>query len=139
LRLEPERTCSRSAATLLQARAKAKTGDAVAALLNLAPKTGLLLEEPLPAQGTTDASISVDADAADGSSDAAQHAGKPAAAAAAGVTAAGGLLAAAKVREVPLELVQVHGVCCYRASDEGFQVCSAAMLHTTCKLEANCI
>jgi hypothetical protein len=44
-----------------------------------------------------------------------QHAGKPAAAAAAaaaaaGVAVAGGLLAAAKVREVPLELVQVRVV-----------------------------
>jgi hypothetical protein len=43
-----------------------------------------------------------------------QHAGKPAAAAAAagaaGVAVAGGLLAVAKVREVPLDLVQVRVV-----------------------------
>ncbi|KAF6262536.1 hypothetical protein COO60DRAFT_1458566 [Scenedesmus sp. NREL 46B-D3] len=76
----------------IEARAKAKTGDAVAALLSLAPKTALLLEDQQqrPAGG----GMATGAAAAAGE------------AAAADVAAAGELLAAGKVREVPLELVQ---------------------------------
>jgi cation transport ATPase len=82
----------------LQARAKAKTGDAVAALLNLTPKTALLVEAP--AEGLTGA-LETNSDAGSNSSNSNSSDTK------ARVAAAGGLLAAAKVREVPLELVQV--------------------------------
>lgn len=82
-----------------QARAKAKTGDAIAALLNLTPKTALLLDES--AHGLAGIDAGAPGIAADSSS---RVVGKQTAA---DVAADAGLLGAAKVREVPLELVQV--------------------------------
>ncbi|WIA09268.1 hypothetical protein OEZ85_008676 [Tetradesmus obliquus] len=86
----------------IEARAKAKTGDAIAALLNLTPKTALLLDES--AHGLAGIDAGAPGIAADSSS---RVVGKQMAA---DVAADAGLLGAAKVREVPLELVQVGDV-----------------------------